>query len=452
MKAKFFACLLSLFLYAGWANANNMLIQNVTTTGNNAAAKTIQVQFDMSWDNSWRDGINWDAAWVFIKFKDANGLWQHAQLNQTGFANGSGTANTVKVTSDKVGCWVYRSALGSGTFNATSMQLQWNYGLSGLNDVTGLEVRVFSTEMVYVPEGEFNCVGGKNNADNVSFYYAEPFFISGFSYGYFNAPGLSFPVINNRLSSSLTYYQEGVNTTVRIKGDAGVDTNNDGIIDNTHYPTGFRAFYFYKYELTEQQYADFLNTLTSTQINTLGVAGTGITLSVGQYFSSTPNKACGNSTPARLLSYADWSGIRPISFLEFNKASYGPEQPIFTNLIWDANFGLKGYPAWRASSFPNGLTGIVRDAGASSSSTSTRETSGSSYYGVMELTGNLREPVIKLHGFDFSTSNGNGFLSAEGKSDISTWLSNDNLSYVDQCLTKFWSPTFRGFRYCRSAE
>jgi hypothetical protein len=127
--------------------ANNILVENVTTIGNNATNKTIQVQFDLSWDNSWRDTINWDAAWIFLKFKDADGNWQHAQLNTTGFANGSGISNTMQVTSDKIGCWAHRSTQGSGTFTSASMQLQWNYGLSGLNDITGLEVRVFAVEM-----------------------------------------------------------------------------------------------------------------------------------------------------------------------------------------------------------------------------------------------------------------------------------------------------------------
>lgn len=113
-------------LSSTFAYSNNVLVQNVTTTGNNATNNTIQVQFDLSWDNSWRDAINWDAAWVFMKFKNASGVWQHVQLNTTGFTNGTGTANTVQVTADKVGAWVYRSALGSGTFNSTTMQLQWN--------------------------------------------------------------------------------------------------------------------------------------------------------------------------------------------------------------------------------------------------------------------------------------------------------------------------------------
>ena len=66
MKTKFFLFLL--LVAATQMKANNMLVKNVTTTGNNATNKTIQVQFDMSWDNSWRDGINWDAAWVFMKY------------------------------------------------------------------------------------------------------------------------------------------------------------------------------------------------------------------------------------------------------------------------------------------------------------------------------------------------------------------------------------------------
>ena len=194
------ALLFSALLVNASLFANNILVQNVTTTGNNATNKTIQVQFDMSWDNSWRDAINWDAAWVFMKFKDASGVWQHAQLNTTGFANGNGTANTMQVTSDKVGCWVYRSAQGSGTFNSTTMQLQWNYGLSGLTDVTGLEVRVFAVEMVYVPQGDFNCTAilNRGSATNPQSFYFSNGISSSRSNGQFYAPGDKFPVINSR--------------------------------------------------------------------------------------------------------------------------------------------------------------------------------------------------------------------------------------------------------------
>ena len=435
---------LLMVLFSTVAFGNNILVQNVTTTGNNATNKTIQVQFDMSWDNSWRDSINWDAAWVFLKFKNASGVWQHAQLNTTGFANGNGTANTMQVTSDKVGCWVYRSAQGSGTFNSTTMQLQWNYGLSGLTSVTGLEVRVFAVEMVYVPEGDFNC--------------AKDFYFSGSSSGSLTAPGQNLPVMNTKITPSLTY-NDGTATTLRIKGDAGLDTDNNGTIDNTSYPTGYRHFYCYKYEMTEQQYADFLNTLTATQRTTLGVAGTGITLSNGQYFSSTPNKACGNATAARLFAYADWSGVRPMSFLEFNKASYGPLQPVYnTSCCPNPN----GYSAWgtsnsRPTNFVvlNSTCSNIANVGYAGSSTSTRANSGASYYGVLDLSGNVIEPVVNLKYTSLTSTNGNGVLSSTGVTDVATWNSTGMMIFIDMTRPQAWdnqiSPGY-GFRYVRSAE
>jgi hypothetical protein len=449
--------LLSLFIsFCSLAFANNMLVQNVTTTDNNAVNKTIQVQFDISWDNSWRDDINWDAAWIFMKFKDANGLWQHAQLNQTGFTNGSGTANTLQVTSDKVGSWLYRSALGSGTFNSTGMQLQWNYGLSGLTNVTGLEVRVFAVEMVYVPEGDFNCIGAalpeypipQNN--NYGFWYFEN--NNGLRNGLFNAPGYNFPLINTRLTPTLTYSDESSNN-IRIKGDLGIDTDNNGIVDNTTYPIGYRAFYCYKYELTEQQYADFFNTLTTVQKTTLGLAGQSISLVNGQYYSSTPNIACGNSTPIRFLAFGDWAGIRPVSFLEFNKACYGPMKPIWTN-------GVNGFAAWGTDNIDSstGLNTMQNSpfsssVGFAATSASTRASSGASIYGIMDLTGSVKEPIVRLNYFSFNSSNGDGLLNINGTNNVSNWNSVGMILHIDQSVS-FWSGNefYFGFRYCRSAE
>jgi hypothetical protein len=443
MKKLLFAFVL--MFTAGISFANNVLVQNVTTTGNNATNKTIQVQFDLSWENSWRDAINWDAAWVFMKFKNASGVWQHVQLNTTGFANGTGTTNTVQVTSDKIGAWVYRSAQGSGTFNNTTMQLQWNYGLSGLTTVTGLEVRVFAVEMVYVPQGDFNCA---NQFCNLQY-----------STRTFYSPGNKFPVINNRLSPTLTY-NDGTATSLRIKGDVGIDFNNDGTIENTTYPIGYTAFYCYKYELTEQQYADFLNTLTSAQRTTLGVAGTGITLSNGQYFSSTPNKACGNSTAQRLLSYADWSGVRPMSFLEFHKLSYGPLTPIQgpnATCLGYGSFVL--YPAHGSNTsqsfnYGNSLLNVGSYAGSATS----RAQSGASYYGILDVTGNAHEPVVKLSYSSLTNLNGNGVLASSGLSDVSFWDVNSMVMYIDMIksnspgCSEIFSSSKYGFRYVRSAE
>ncbi|MFM7104898.1 MAG: hypothetical protein ACKOW8_05190, partial [Flavobacteriales bacterium] len=98
-----------------------MLVQNVTTTGN-LPGQSIQVQFDLSWGNTWKDDINWDAAWVFMKYKNAQGLWKHAKLSPTGHDNGQGTPNVIEPTSDQMGAFIRLATEGQGNFNAEGLQ------------------------------------------------------------------------------------------------------------------------------------------------------------------------------------------------------------------------------------------------------------------------------------------------------------------------------------------
>jgi hypothetical protein len=415
-----FLCLL--LLSSTFAFSNNVLVQNVTTTGNNATNNTIQVQFDLSWDNSWRDAINWDAAWVFMKFKNASGVWQHVQLNTTGFTNGTGTANTVQVTADKVGAWVYRSALGSGTFSSTTMQLQWNYGLSGLTSVAGLEVRVYAVEMVYIPQGDFVCP-------------RSTFIITGTEA---DLQGRNNLIVNNRLSPSFT---GPYSLSKRINGNVGIDTDNNGIIDNTTFPTGYKPFFIFKYEVTEQQYSDFLNTLSTLQINTLGIPQqwySSITLNNGQYFSSNPIKRFVefNNYDLILFSFADWSAVRPMSDLEFYKANFGPLLPyqgetstpnIITNVL--ANNSIYNYIA--------------------------------TYYGVNDAyTSNVLnewsiqadDPIVLIYNQFFSNINGNGIIQPNGLHDVSSWNNLDVGSGAIGFGGVGIGSGYRSFRYVRSAE
>ena len=398
-----------------------MLVQDVITTSDNSANKTIQIQFDLSWGFSWRDSINWDAAWVFAKYKGTDGVWRHAKLNNTGFS--INPSKTIEVTSDKLGAFIYSAYQGQGTSAALGTQLQWNYGLDGLTSVTGLEVRVFAVEMVYVPEGDFN-IAKRFNGGNL-----------------FAAPSDNFPVVNTRLTPSLTY-NDGSAATIRIKGDAGIDSDNNGSVDKPDYPTGYRPFYCYKYELTEQQYADFLNCLTPSQRSNLGVAGTGITLANGEYFSSAPNRACGNMNSQRMLAYADWTGMRPMTILEMNKASYGPLQPAQTQVnCFAAGTSNSGYSG-------NNLI----DVGSFDSITTTRSQSGSSYYGIDDLTGNAREHVVSLNFLNFNSTNGDGLLDASGNANVNGWTDSGMLLPYEQFRFADYSGIYLGIRYVRSAE
>ena len=149
-------------------SANNILISNLKLTGKNTGSHYIMVQFDVSWENSWRTSStpnNWDAAWIFVKYRSLGGAWSHAWLNNTGHtAHGGSTIETGLLdpsstfnptTNPGMGVFYYRNADGTGTFTKTGVQLQWNYGANWVADVTIVEIKVFAIEMVYVPQGAF---------------------------------------------------------------------------------------------------------------------------------------------------------------------------------------------------------------------------------------------------------------------------------------------------------
>ena len=80
--------------------ANNITISNQTLTNGSAADGYGFVTFDLSWENSWRlsSGVsNWDAAWVFVKYRVGAGEWLPANLHNTGHIAGTGTAADITV-------------------------------------------------------------------------------------------------------------------------------------------------------------------------------------------------------------------------------------------------------------------------------------------------------------------------------------------------------------------
>jgi hypothetical protein len=360
------------------SSLNYLLVQNVTTTGN-VPGQSIQVQFDLNWGNTWKDNVNWDAVWIFMKYKDAQGIWQHAKVSTSGFDHGQGTPNMIEPSADQMGAFVRLSEEGTGNFDVEGMQLRWNYGSDGLSSVSGIEVRVYAIEMVYTPQGDYKMSQGAL------------------------APGNKIPVINNRLSPLLS--ADG-DSSLRIKGDAGLDLDANGTVENTTYPTGYYPFYIFKYEMSEQQYADFLNCLTPVQRATLGVAGSTITLTAGQYYASSPNQVCAGSNADRVLAYADWAGLRPMSYLEYQKALNGPK-----------------------ASNANGQM-----------------------YGIKNLGASLREPYVHINSAQFNrTNHGNGVLGLDGLSNVAGWSASEMGTILGYECYGAGCPT-NGFRLCRTAE
>jgi hypothetical protein len=167
------AVLLCTVFFARHTRANNIQVTNAAITGNDNAQGFCFVQFDVTWQNSWRlNGVvNWDAAWVFVKFRSPNGNWQHALLGNTGHTAPVGSqidlglltpGSAFNATTNPVVGTFIRPAMpmAPAPSPATGVQLQWNYGALGLNYNDIVQVQVFAIEMVYVPQGAFAAGSG----------------------------------------------------------------------------------------------------------------------------------------------------------------------------------------------------------------------------------------------------------------------------------------------------
>jgi hypothetical protein len=160
--------------------ANNISVSNVTLAGQNVsagvnnAANFTYIEFDLTWENSWRTSAspnNWDAAWIFVKFRTVGGsTWNHVYLAPSGHNTSPTTPTTsysVQVglvnegsahnatSNPAVGAFIYRSANGSGTFTAQDIRLKWFYRDNGVGDNDIIDVDVYAIEMVYVPDGTY---------------------------------------------------------------------------------------------------------------------------------------------------------------------------------------------------------------------------------------------------------------------------------------------------------
>jgi len=229
-------------------HANNIQVSIPTFTGQNTSQDYIYVQFDLSWANSWRTSAapnNYDAAWVFVKYKVTGGNWAHATLNTSGHSvtNNNGVVATVDTPTGGKGVFLYRTNDGTGSINWDGVRLRWNYGTDSVADdaTATVTVNVFAIEMVYVPQDNFK-VG------------------DGFSTGrFYQGDDISKPF--EITSSQITFGQSAGNLWASGHWDS------PGGSLQSNYPTGYNAFYCMKYEISQGQYADFLNTLTRTQQN-----------------------------------------------------------------------------------------------------------------------------------------------------------------------------------------
>ena len=431
------AVLAGLLAAGGVARANNITVTNVVMFGQVENSHWL-VRFDIQWENSWRkDSVspyNHDAAWVFLKWRSTSGSttdWQRATLGTNVTDHVAPTGCTIAVGLDGrrdawgtngVGVFVYRSADGAGTFSK-NVRLRWNYAADGAGGGAQLEVKVCAIEMVYVPEGAFYLGSGGGETGH---FYKRPTSTNPF-------------LVTNETDAITVGTVDGNLYYVDVGGSVGDGT---GIISNA-YPKGYAAFYCMKYEISQGQYADFLNTLTYTQATNrwpnYGTYRYAITNVGGVYSSTNPYVACNWLSWADGSAYADWAGLRPLTELEYEKACRGTNAPVANEYAWgntsitlatniinagQANEAPLPIMANCVASNQPGVQGPMR-VGCMGVATGERERTGAGYYGIMELSGNLWERPVTVGantGRAFTGLHGNGVLTLPGgDADVSGW-------------------------------
>jgi hypothetical protein len=445
--------LMSLIFVAGAVKANNISVSNVTLAGQNVSAGVnnalnyTYIEFDLTWNNSWRTSSapnNWDAAWVFIKYRTTgSSTWTHVKLAPSGHNSSSTTPTTsysVQVglvnesvnhsatTNPAVGAFIYRSADGTGTFSANDIRLKWFYRDNGVGDNDIIDVEVYAIEMVYVPDGSFYVGNNASTSSNIN----RPFYKIG-------SPHTNFDITS-----------EASITATGSTGNAGWiahpewSSNNQNTV-SADFPKGYKGFYCMKYETSQQQWVDFLNSLTASQqanLPTAAYSRNGISSSSGVFSTTLPFVAMNSLNWADVASFLDWAGLRVMTELEFEKACRGTSTPVTEEFAW----GNTSYTSHATTITNGGLTNEVSAAsgantnltvttnpgssplrvGSFATSSSSRTQSGASFYGIMDMSGNVSEQVATMINYQATTTSytgihGNGELTSSGYADVSNW-------------------------------
>jgi formylglycine-generating enzyme required for sulfatase activity len=474
-------CLMAACL--GTATANNVQITNLTVVN------TTTLQFDLSWENSWRTNHGpgfdtYDAAYIFFRYRKTGtfSAFEVAPLAATNPISGLPSGFIAPAVPGCIGVFVHRGA-APYTGSPSMTGLQANLALPLPYDV---DVRAFAIEMVYVagnptPVNGYFWVGdrlGSTFSAHSIRHGTDPAPVKLFT------PPSQIPVeiiVNDPLPSDDV-------TSLLIGPD-------NKIIGYPDYPIGASSFWAMKYEISQGGYRDFLNSLSLSQqdsiTSTSAAVGTGVfglpsgvnrhyleiktqgntateepatfgcdadgdnvwdEANDGEWVACVGMYILGPSPFSRgtyhaINYYLDWAGLAMMSELQYEKLARGLNQPPATlEYAWGntsiypgtapyilSNAGTSNETITNASATEgnanytttsNTSPGPMR-CGIFGTSNSTRVTSGASFYGAMDLSGNVYETCASAFnacGLTLNSLNGDGDLSTPFGLDSSCTL------------------------------
>lgn len=402
-------------------NANNLQITNINYANN-------EITFDVSWENSWRANFaHRDAVWLFVK-QSPNGSpsWNHGNI-----ATASATGDYTTIIEDNIGVMLFKSTNNSFGTSSTTITLTLSNPLGVYRDI-----KVFGIEMVYVPQGPFKAGDG----------WSSNTLAKG------NDPSLPYEVT----SENEMTYGVGANDYQGALYGGDVPAN---------FPKGYSAFYCMKQQISCGQYVDFLNTLDRAAQDTLTSSDLS-EVPLLNVFVMSKSPVLKNRNPIRcdanigsgpvtfycdydddgipnefndgqslvldqlsytaFLAYLDWSGLGPMTALEYEKAARGPLDPVAGEYGWGSttknvagtivNEGESNEKFSNSGTTP-GIVLSVYDIGDcfrvganAPSSGGNRELSNATYYGIIGFS-IFNDIVVPLTQPNYSGQHGDGSIS-----------------------------------------
>ena len=458
---KILMVLVAATIFSAPSYANNLSVTNVSLGTRDPNAHTVVVSFNVSWQNSWRNKINFDAAWLTVRLNNAavtpttENLCQLSAtgLNPTGTSVGNGANLQFYVPQDAAGAFLQPSGTGfKGDINTQNVQLTVNYQNCGFSNSDQIYATVFGLEMVFIPQGSF--YAGDYNTSVASLNRGSS------DNSPWNITSENAIPVTNATSNGFQYVSAG---------NAGEFATGASFTVPAAFPKGYNAFYTMKYGINEGQWVQFVNSLpaqarlnrdlsdnnhkNSTSVlyrNTISCSGTPLVCS-----TLRPARAVNYLSWMDLAAFLDWAALRPMTELEYEKMARGPLVPNAGEYVWgnqtitaassisgtnedgtetiaspagaNANYAGATFTGGDSSLGAGYNQGPLRN-GIFAGTNSTRTASGASYYGVMDLAGNLKERVVSIgnaSGLVFTGAEGSGVLNKttgyEGNANVAGW-------------------------------
>ncbi len=426
--------MVALIFYA-WAAvvwANHVRFHAVERLGDD------RVVFRISWDHAWRlppdvAPSNHDAVWVFGKSFHPR---RHVRI-----LSAHSPDLDANVPDDGTGVMLKMKNFGQNPVVDALCTLN----VSVAEPIQ--TIRLYAVEMVYVPQGAFYLGDG-----------ASKFALCA-----------------------------GDGQALKIASEAGLDTGTTAQTLATGavhlperplppaYPKGFDAFYVMKYEASQRQYADFLNSLTfdeqTERMNTNAPIGANVLLTgnprrngivmaqrgdgiqpclvaldgdgdgIFDEAEDGASRACNGLAWQDAAAFLDWAALRPMTELEFEKLCRGPAYPLPKEYPWGTPYAKNaveivddGTVYESVSDTPAPGEGLANHGGRfdeafvwgplrcgfAARETTGRVEAGAGFYGAFELGGNVWEPCVSVKSTAFDGKRGNGELF-NGASDVAGW-------------------------------